>query len=118
MKRHPTLFCAIALTLIGSGDRACEDKHPPAVTTPSETFNLYTAKGDNALTLAFDPRGTGRVAPAGDNADRWTDSSDADGAWDYREWQWWKDQPWGDSCRPRYYAQVAFRAPRKSHEVP
>jgi hypothetical protein len=31
---------------------------------------------------------------------------DRSGAWHYREWQWWKGHPWGDSCRPRYYSDV------------
>ena len=28
--------------------------------------------------------------------------------WDYREWQWWKGHPWGDSCRPRYWTTADF----------
>jgi len=28
--------------------------------------------------------------------------------WDYREWQWWKGHPWGDSCRPRYWTTAEF----------
>jgi hypothetical protein len=62
------------------------------------------------FTLAFDPRGVGRVIPPHDDANRWIEAGVETGAWHYREWQWWKGHPWGESCRPRFYADVQFRA--------
>ncbi len=32
-----------------------------------------------------------------------------DDIWHYREWQWWKGHPWGDSCRPRYWTKAPFQ---------
>jgi hypothetical protein len=97
--------CAVAGRIV-----ACEDEHPPVVSTPAERFVLHGAAGGNVLALAFDPRGVGAVVPEGDDASRWIDADNDNGAWHYREWQWWKGHPWGESCRPRYYADVKFRA--------
>ena len=89
---------------------ACEDEHPPVVSTPAQQWVLRAAAGGDVLALTLDPRGIGAVAPGGDDAHRWIDPDDSTGAWHYREWQWWKGHPWGDSCRPRYYADVKFQA--------
>lgn len=51
------------------------------------------------------------MAPAGDDSQRWIDANHATGAWHYREWQWWRGHPWGESCRPRYFADVALELP-------
>jgi hypothetical protein len=89
---------------------ACEDDHPPVVTAPVEEFMLHADGRDEVLKVAIDPRGVGAVVPNGDDADRWVDADDPTGAWHYREWQWWKGHPWGDSCRPRFYSDVTFQA--------
>jgi hypothetical protein len=47
--------------------------------------------------------------PDGDDDNRWIDTDDETGVWHYREWQWWKGHPWGESCRPRFYADVRFQ---------
>jgi hypothetical protein len=64
------------------------------------------------MIVALDPRGIGLVAPAGEANDAWIDPNDSTGAWHYREWQWWKGHPWGDSCRPRFWTQADFRVQR------
>jgi hypothetical protein len=102
----------LGCVIIGAIARACEDEHPPIVTSPIEKFTVGDGEGGSALTLALDPRGVGRVAPAGEKNDVWVDSDDPTGAWHYREWQWWKGHPWGDSCRPRFWAEANFRVQR------
>jgi hypothetical protein len=37
--------------------------------------------------------------------------------WHFGEWQWWKGDPWGDSCRPRYYANVRLTARRDKSDA-
>jgi hypothetical protein len=100
---------AIFLALASGYAMACEDDHPPVVSGPTEEFSIHNADGDTVLQLAFDQRGLGAVVPAGGSADRWIEAEDPEGAWHYREWQWWKGHPWGDSCRTRYYADVKFQ---------
>ena len=108
---RPTFFCGLSgLALAAAVALACEDDHPPVVRTPVETINLRSSGGENVLSLTFDPRGVGAIAPVGEDRARWIDADDKTGAWHYREWQWWKGHPWGDSCRPRYYSQVEFHA--------
>lgn len=105
----------VAVTFVTSEyGLACEDQHPPAITTPSERFIFPHVNGGHVLTIAFDPRGVGAVMPQGDDGNRWLNSADPDGAWHYREWQWWKGHPWGDSCRPRYYAEPKFETPKST----
>jgi hypothetical protein len=110
--------CLVALGIASSAASgiaiACEDDHPPVVTTPVETFRLRGQGGGEVLKVAFDPRGMGAVVPDGDDGDPWIDTNDSTGAWHYREWQWWKGHPWGDSCRPRFYSDVTFHA---SHDI-
>ena len=95
------IVCAVAC--------GCEDEHPPIVSEPVEAFQINSETGERIMTVAFDPRGVGLVLPSGELANQWVDTDDPTGAWHYREWQWWKGHPWGDSCRPRYYADVKFR---------
>jgi hypothetical protein len=81
---------------------------------------LQDAEGANVLAMTIDPRGIVVVEPQRDKAKRWIDPDDATGAWHYREWQWWDGHPWGESCRPRFYADVAFRAlpvPQRGAEI-
>jgi hypothetical protein len=73
---------------------------------------LRGENGSDLLKVAFDPRGVGAVVPSGDEQDRWINASDSTGAWHYREWQWWKGHPWGDSCRPRFFSDVTFETSR------
>jgi hypothetical protein len=102
--------CSIALIVVSCVRAlACEDEHPPVQTTPVAEFVVGKKPGNEFVRLGFDPRGIGLVVPAGDDADRWVKSEDDAGAWHYREWQWWKGHPWGESCRPRYYAKVEFK---------
>ncbi|MCA9232197.1 MAG: hypothetical protein KDA57_16230, partial [Planctomycetales bacterium] len=58
--------------------------------------------------MAFDPRGLAHVKTRDESADSWVRERETSGAWDYREWQWWKGHPWGDSCRPRYWTTAEF----------
>ena len=99
-----------ALCVVSAHAWACEDDHPPVLTTPTARYLLKASDGPSVLTLSFDPRGVGGVAPNGDDPNSWVDTDDPGCAWHYREWQWWKGHPWGDSCRPRYYADVKFEA--------
>jgi len=105
---------AIALIVAVAATHAwgCEDEHPPVLSTPVEDFAIGGGAGSAAVKLAFDPRGVGHVVTNGDDADLWIKPEDDAGAWHYREWQWWKGHPWGESCRPRYYADVKFQALR------
>lgn len=100
---------AVASILVGPVALACEDEHPPLVTAPVEHFNLRSTAGEKLLTLAFDPRGVREASPLRDDPRLWIDGSDSTGAWHYREWQWWKGHPWGESCRPRYWCTVQFQ---------
>ena len=117
MPKHYPLVGVIALILVVPTASACEDEHPPIAVTPVETFNLNSASQRHVLSLKCDPRGIAAVAPAGDDANRWIDPDDKTGAWHYREWQWWKGHPWGDSCRPRYYADVSLTARRDKSDA-
>jgi hypothetical protein len=114
MGNHFPASCALVLSFIApcANVWACEDEHPPIVSTPAEKLVLHGVDGDQVLGLTFDPRGVGAITPAGDNARQWIDTTDPTGVWHYREWQWWKDHPWGESCRPRFYSDVKFRALR------
>jgi len=106
-------WCFLGIALVcafGQYGLACEDEHPPTVVAPVEQFVLSSAEGIAVINLKFDPRGVGAVVPVGDDGKQWLSPTDPDGAWHYREWQWWKGHPWGDSCRPRYYAELLFRA--------
>jgi hypothetical protein len=99
-----------AIAAAGASAWSCEDDHPPVIAAPTEKFILRDTGGRNVLRVAFDPRGVGAVVPSGDDASRWIDADDSNDAWHYREWQWWKGHPWGESCRPRYYSEVEFSA--------
>jgi hypothetical protein len=103
---------AVILSVAGAKALACEDEHPPVQTTPIEKFILEAESGGEVLWLALDPRGVGLVVPRGDDDNQWIDTEDETGAWHYREWQWWKGHPWGESCRPRFYADLKFEALR------
>jgi hypothetical protein len=98
------------LVLNAGGALACEDEHPPVIQTPVVTTRIRATSSENVLSLAFDPRGVGSVIPSGEKPGTWIDTNDKTGVWHYREWQWWKGHPWGDSCRPRYFADVTFQA--------
>jgi hypothetical protein len=105
---------ALMVVVAWAEARACEDEHPPVESTPVEEFIVGGVAEDERVRLGFDPRGLGLVVPAGDDADRWVKSEDDAGAWHYREWQWWKGHPWGESCRPRYYSEVEFKRLRNN----
>jgi hypothetical protein len=102
-------FVALALLVGCARANACEDDHPPVVTTPAARHLIKANDKRNIIALRLDPRGLTGVSPGGDDPNAWVDMDDAGGAWHYREWQWWKGHPWGDSCRPRYFADVTFQ---------
>lgn len=101
---------AAGIVLVTAGDVAsgCEDDHPPIVNTPRMEFVAPEGGTGRRLSITVDPRGVGGVV-LGDGGGDWIDPADSTGAWHYREWQWWRGHPWGDSCRPRYYADVELR---------
>ncbi len=110
MLSYKRILSLLALTLSTAGDttRACEDDHPPIVSTPATKHLLRDHAGSEVLTLVFDPRGLTAVMPTGDDANRWVDGNEPTGVWHYREWQWWKGHPFGESCRPRYWTQATI----------
>ncbi|MGI9429784.1 MAG: hypothetical protein ACR2NM_14070 [Bythopirellula sp.] len=87
---------------------ACEDEHPPAVTTPVVERSLVDADGQEVVQMQFDPRGLSKIRTVDEIAPTLTRGGDNSSVWDYREWQWWKGHPWGDSCRPRYWTKADF----------
>ena len=100
----------ISLTLcFAAAALACEDEHPPVVRQPVVERTLVDAEGEPVVEIAFDPRGMSHVRTADESAPTLVRDSGGDSsAWDYREWQWWKGHPWGDSCRPRYWTTAEF----------
>ena len=56
-----------ALCVVSAHAWACEDDHPPVLTTPMAHYLLKASDGPSVLTLSFDPRGVGGVAPNGDD---------------------------------------------------
>jgi hypothetical protein len=121
MCRGAIIFAAVGLvTLLSEAMRsafACEDKHPPIIRTPEAEFEVRDVRGMTVLKLALDPRGVGRVLPIGEAANTWMEPEDRTGAWHYREWQWWKGHPWGDSCRPRFFADVKLQVAQPNAAV-
>jgi hypothetical protein len=99
---------AAVLFAAGAWAWACEDDHPPIISTPAEKLLVRDLAGNDIVELTVDPRGVGAVAPRGDDDDSWVDSDDPTGVWHYREWQWWKGHPWGESCRPRFFSELSF----------
>ena len=97
-----------SIALIVSSAYACEDEHPPAITTPVVERTLQGPSGQTVVEMAFDPRGLSIIRPVDETAETLTRGSDNSSVWDYREWQWWKGHPWGDSCRPRYWTTAEF----------
>ena len=96
------------LVMSSSIARACEDEHPPAVATPLVQRELVDVNGETVVEMAFDPRGLSQIRTVDETATTLTRSHDDSSVWDYREWQWWKGHPWGDSCRPRYWTKADF----------
>ncbi len=88
---------------------ACEDEHPPVTRTPVVRYQLHDSQARPVAAIAFDPRGTHRVHAADETDVTWVRDPDRSGAWDYREWQWWKGHPWGESCRCRYWCEPTFK---------
>jgi hypothetical protein len=85
---------------------ACEDEHPPVVRQPVVRRTLCDASGQAVVEMQFDPRGLSQVHTADEPAAAWM--RDEEDVWHYREWQWWRGHPWGDSCRPRYWTTARF----------
>jgi hypothetical protein len=100
----------MAFCVLHSPVLCCEDDHPPIIKTPTKEFRARDRAGKILLTVSFDPRGIGGMVPVGDASDAWIAADDPTGVWHYREWQWWNGHSWGESCRPRFYADVEFRA--------
>jgi hypothetical protein len=115
MSMRTLCFGAIVLACGASpaNVQACEDEHPPVAVEPVAEFVLGSPSKARALSLAVDPRGVRAVVPPGDDVKTWIHADDSAGAWHYREWQWWKGHPWGDSCRPRYWTQAQLHARRQ-----
>jgi len=101
-----------ALCALPNAVRACEDEHPPVLRKPSVEFALKDASGNPVAFVGVDPRGMGRLRMADEPEFEWTDPEGETWAWDAREWQWWTGHPWGESCRPRFYAEVDFHPDR------
>jgi len=96
---------------------ACEDEHPQVTRTPIVKFSLNDLQQRPIIEMAFDPRGLGTVKTTDEAASNWVRDSEKSGAWDYREWQWWKGHPWGDSCRPRYWTTAQFSTDKRSVRI-
>jgi len=96
---------------------ACEDEHPPVVRQPVVERTLVNAMGEPVVEISFDPRGMSHVRTIDESAPTWVRGNGDSSAWDYREWQWWKGHPWGDSCRPRYWTTAEFSAGEKQIDV-
>lgn len=116
MKLNGTSLCVAVASwlLLGLLATACEDEHPPAVMAPVANYTLKDARGATAAEIAFDPRGMRLVKTVDKAAANWVLEPDTHGAWDYREWQWWKGHPWGESCRPRYWTKAKFDPEQKN----
>lgn len=109
--RTVVLLLAFQIVLPVSRLRSCEDEHPPVTLTPQERFVLSTESDQPVMELTFDPRGLSGLSMLGATPDVWM-SPEVGEAWHYREWQWWKGHPWGDSCRPRYWTKAPFHVHR------
>ena len=96
------------ILLAHAAGRACEDEHPPVVKTPVVNRSLVDANGQTVVEMQFDPRGLSRIRAVDEIAPTLTRGGGDSSVWDYREWQWWKGHPWGDSCRPRYWTTAKF----------
>jgi len=116
--RTTTLMLVLGgLILPGVRTVACEDEHPSVVRTPVVQYTLKDIEQRPILQMAFDPRGLQSVKTSAEGASNWVRDSDRSGAWDYREWQWWKGHPWGDSCRPRYWTTADFSTDEQSVSI-
>jgi hypothetical protein len=109
MKTIPLLIVCVLLAF-ASALLACEEQHPSIVTTPISTHTLRDAEGLAIVALTFDPRGLSGIKTPDEPDAVWMPQAARQGAWDYREWQWWKGHPWGDGCRPRFHAIVTLEA--------
>ncbi len=95
-------------TLNVAGGCESPDERPPILTQPSVPFAIRDTRGKTAMTFHCDPRGIGHLTTSDASDYDWVLAT-SDSAWHYREWQWWDGHPHGDSCRPRYWANVRFR---------
>ena len=99
----------LGLTCLPLDVQACEDEHPPVVDQPEVSRTLADQDGNAVVEMEFDPRGLSNLYTSDAPTQSWMRGGDDDSKiWDYREWQWWKGHPWGDSCRPRYWTTAEF----------
>lgn len=114
MYRFYSMFLLLFWASFHSRALACEDEHPPVVMEPIVKRTLVSCDCQNVLEMKFDPRGMSELHTVDAPSESWMRGGDDDSrAWDYREWQWWKGHPWGDSCRPRYWTPVDFSSNAK-----
>ena len=105
------------ILLSSSVTSACEDEHPPVITTPAVQRTLVDSQDKPIVEMRFDPRGLSRVRATDETAASLTRANSDSAVWDYREWQWWKGHPWGDSCRPRYWTTAKFLHERRNPTI-
>lgn len=108
---HGAIFCFFFCGISGA-IYACEDEHPPVLREPSVEFTLRDKAQNPIALVGVDPRGMGRLRMADEMSVEWTRPEEENWSWDSREWQWWTGHPWGESCRPRFYAEVDFHPER------
>lgn len=94
-------LCIAAATILGAGPTEPE---PPPTTQPSAMMTLTSEDGRPLAEMRIDPRGVSSIRLVDEPEVDWVIPR-KDHAWDYREWQWWRGQPWGDMMRPRLWAQ-------------
>lgn len=118
MIRHHLTSLLICMGYIPVSISACEDEHPPVVVQPVVKRTLSDSDGQGVVELEFDPRGLSGLRTTDAPNQSWMRGGDDDSrAWDYREWQWWKGHPWGDSCRPRYWTTAEFVPSERQFEI-
>jgi len=115
---HGVLRVACLALLLVAAAIACEDEHPPAITEPVVDRTLFDANGQAVLEVKFDPRGLSGLIAVDAPTESWMRGGSGDSrVWDYREWQWWRGHPWGDSCRPRYWTTAQFSPGEKRLDI-
>jgi len=97
------------MTLIAELSFGCEDTHPPVVRTPTAEYIFETSENLPVAIATVDPRGVGNLQILREFDAVWIETDQETWAWDYREWQWWRAHPHGESCRPRFYGDAELR---------
>ncbi len=115
---HRALRVACLALLSAAAAIACENEHPPAVMEPIVDRTLCDTDGQAVLEMKFDPRGLSGLIATDAPKESWMRDGNSDSrAWHYREWQWWRGHPWGDSCRPRYWTAPKFSSGERQLDI-